>query len=479
MSCQYENCSNLATYGLSYGNATHCKNHRTNELKLVSQFCKTNGCNKRPGFNYENSKGKLYCFEHKKDGMISKDNRKCLEENCILRPSFNYEGEDKPIYCFNHKLENMIDITNKKCEFEECTVRPTYNYENENKPIYCYKHKLENMINIVNKKCEYEDCNKIPSYNYKNELGRRYCFNHKLDGMISKDNRKCLEENCTLRPTYNYEDEDNPIYCSKHKLENMVNIINKKCEFEGCIIKASFNFENENKPIYCSKHKLENMVNIINKKCEFEGCNLHPSFNFENELGRRFCFNHKLDGMVSKDNRKCISNLCFGTRGNKNYNGYCAYCFQNLFPDDPLNLQIHKKSKELKVRDYLFQEFEGFIHDKPLWTGNCDCTHRRRIDFRKLIGNTLLCIEVDENQHKGYNNEDEEIRYDDLYMLHSGKFIFIRFNPDKFKFGEKTCNPTMNTRLVRLKDEIVTRCFRIENELNNDLIEIIKLYYDS
>lgn len=326
MNCQYDNCSNISTYGLSFGNVTHCKNHKLDGLKLVSQFCKTIGCNKRPGFNYENSKGKLYCFEHKKDGMVSKDNRKCLEENCTLRPTYNHKGEDKAIYCSNHKLENM--------------------------------------------------------------------------------------------------------------------------------------------------------VNIVNKKCEFEGCNVRPSFNFENEVGCRFCFNHKQEGMISKDNRKCISNLCFGTRGNKNYDGYCTHCFQNLFPNNPLTLQIYKKSKELKVRDYLFQEFEGFIHDKPLWTGNCDCTHRRRIDFRKLIGNTLLCIEVDENQHKGYNNSDEELRYDDLYMLHSGKFIFIRFNPDKFKFEGKTYNPIINTRLVRLKDKIERQFFRIENELNNDLIEIIKLYYD-
>ena len=54
------------------------------------------------------------------------------------------------------------------------------------------------------------------------------------------------------------------------------------------------------------------------------------------------------------------------------------------------------------------ENFDGFIHDTILWTGNCDCSHRRRIDFRKLIGNTLLCIEVDEYQHKRYKDKDEE-----------------------------------------------------------------------
>ena len=115
----------------------------------------------------------------------------------------------------------------------------------------------------------------------------------------------------------------------------------------------------------------------------------------------------------------------------------------------------------------------------PLWTGNCDCSHRRRIDHRKLFGNTLLCIETDENQHKGYDKDDEEIRYDDLYMLHSGKFIFIRFNPDKFKDKNgKSINPMMYTRLPILKEEIEKQIKRIENEENKELLEIIKLYYD-
>jgi hypothetical protein len=82
------------------------------------------------------------------------------------------------------------------------------------------------------------------------------------------------------------------------------------------------------------------------------------------------------------------------------------------------------------VRNVINANFEGFIHDRPLYTGNCDCSHRRRIDHRKLIGNTILAVETDEFGHRGYDQKDEEIRYDDLYMIYSGKWIFIRFNPD-------------------------------------------------
>ena len=44
-------------------------------------------------------------------------------------------------------------------------------------------------------------------------------------------------------------------------------------------------------------------------------------------------------------------------------------------------------------------KYEGFKHDKSFdvdLEGGC-CATKRRVDIRKLIGNTMLCIEVDEN----------------------------------------------------------------------------------
>ena len=166
-------------------------------------------------------------------------------------------------------------------------------------------------------------------------------------------------------------------------------------------------------------------------------------------------------------------------QANKKYKNYCARCFQRLFPKDPLTFQIRCKTKEVAVRDYINTIFDGFQHDKSLFTGGCDCTHRRRIDHRKLIGNTLLCIETDEQQHKRYDKKDEKDRYEDLYMVFSGKWIFIRFNPDKYinKKGVRK-NPTIARRLFKLKEEMEKQIKRIENEENKELVEISYLYYD-
>jgi hypothetical protein len=117
--------------------------------------------------------------------------------------------------------------------------------------------------------------------------------------------------------------------------------------------------------------------------------------------------------------------------------------------------------------------FKGFIHDRPLYTANCDCTHRRRIDHRKMIGNTILAVETDERAHQGYDEKDEEIRYDDLYMIHSGKWVYIRFNPDM----TRTQQTDLEDRITRLLDEIENQIQRIEMEENHALVEIIKLFY--
>jgi hypothetical protein len=222
------------------------------------------------------------------------------------------------------------------------------------------------------------------------------------------------------------------------------------------------------------------MINNYLPKCIFEKCDKTPLFNFENEKKGIYCFQHKTDTMIDVNHNICKGDNC-QTRANKNYKNYCANCFQHLFPLDPLTFQIRCKTKEIAVRDFINTKFEGFHHDKPLWYNEsvCDCTTKRRIDHRKLINATLLCIETDENQHKSYSKQDEEARYHDLFMAYGGKFIFIRFNPDKYKDENgKSSNPMLFNRLIVLEEEINKQIKRIENDENKNLLEVIELYYD-
>ena len=188
-----------------------------------------------------------------------------------------------------------------------------------------------------------------------------------------------------------------------------------------------------------------------------------------------------------KASARCKSDKCIAHGGGKRcpncidwidsrvgcskYDGYCATCFKRIFPDDERSLIKYAHTKEIMVRNAINSNFEGFIHDRPLYTNNCDCSHRRRIDHRKLIGGTILAIETDEFGHRGYDQKDEEIRYDDLYMIHSGKWIFIRFNPDDNI--SKTDIDDKIDKLIETMNECISR---IENNETTELVEIIKLY---
>jgi hypothetical protein len=200
-------------------------------------------------------------------------------------------------------------------------------------------------------------------------------------------------------------------------------------------------------------------------------------------MGSQICIHDKIKARCyeCRGNQICKGqeNTCTQL-GNKNYKGYCTFCFSNLFPDDPLALNIRAKSKELKVRDFINENYEDFIHDKPIIIGDgCDCTNRRRIDFRKIIGNTMLAIEVDEFQHKRYDPKDEEARYNDMAMIFTGKWYYIRYNPDSYRDANNIIqNPDIYTRLAHLKKTIDKAINIISNDKNEELIIIEYIYYD-
>lgn len=64
-------------------------------------------------------------------------------------------------------------------------------------------------------------------------------------------------------------------------------------------------------------------------------------------------------------------------------------------------------------------------------------------------------------------------------MDFSGKYIFIRYNPDKFKDKHnKSKNPLFNTRMEVLKKNIDKHIERINNNENTELVEIHHLFYN-
>jgi hypothetical protein len=93
-----------------------------------------------------------------------------------------------------------------------------------------------------------------------------------------------------------------------------------------------------------------------------------------------------------------------------------------LFPDNPRSKKVNtKKRTEDMVKDYINTHFKDFVHDRKMDTAHCNCNHLRRVDHRSVVGNTLLCVETDENHHRNYDKDDEDVRYHDVLVAWGGK----------------------------------------------------------
>lgn len=446
--CKYENCKKLARYVYQYQKPKYCIEH--GKIMKAFPMCAICRCGKEyPTYGFETDKRTSCCPDCKQDGMILFNKRKCEDANCKSSAK-----------CF--------DFPGGKGRF-------------------CPAHKLDGMINVKSIICNEEKCIKYVAYDIPGGRGK-YCATHKKEGMVDIKHPLCKEEGCTIiNPLFGLPGEKGT-YCEKHKKENMVDVRNKMCKQDDCTTRANFGYIHK-QPEYCSDHKKETMIPCNDKMCQEENCKKYASFNLPGQPAK-FCLSHKKENMINVTLKMCPGppglqgpdGICpIGKCGNPKYNYYCCECFSRAFPNDPRTHLVHKKADEILVRDFVNSNFSelNFVHDKPMWIDACDCSHKRRIDLRTLIGNTVLAIEVDEYQHKNYEAKDEDIRYDDLYMIHSGKWVFIRYNPNLYKDSTgKRANPWKEKRLRILREEIQNQINRIQSEQNTDLLEIHKLFFD-
>ena len=170
------------------------------------------------------------------------------------------------------------------------------------------------------------------------------------------------------------------------------------------------------------------MVDVINSKCCHEGCTKQPSYNREGETKGLFCSAHKEEGMVDVRSLTCASEWC-STRVKKKYNRYCLHCFIHLFPEKPVSRNY--KTKESAVAEFVKYTFphQSWISDKRVQDG---CS-KRRPDLFLDIGDQVLVVEIDENQHIDYNCSCENKRLMELSQdVGHRPLVFLRFNPDDY-----------------------------------------------
>jgi hypothetical protein len=413
---------------------------------------------------------------------------KCENEFCKTEASFNFKDMPRR-FCSKHKFDNMINVKDFTCIYKDCIKPAYYNYKGNNEKKYCINHKLENMVNVKSKLCEFEGCEKQPLFNFKNNKNARFCNDHKEPLMIDVKHTICFQDNCINRARYNYFG-NKVIYCFEHKLEDMIDIDAKKCKYKDCIKRPCFNYIDKEIGIYCQTHKLENMVDVVNCKCCFDDCNKKASFNYKGEKKLLYCFTHRLKDMVNITITKCKTHLC-DTKANPNYENYCLRCFIHTYPDKKIKRNF--KTKEQTVVNFVKKEFPNLtiINDRI----NLDGCSKKRPDIQIDLGYQIIIIEIDEKQHKQYENICENKRIMEISQDNNHRpIIFIKFNPDNYiKNGVKiqSCWKILESGILTVdkskNKEWIERLnclkFHIENWCNpnnilNKTVEVIKLYFD-
>jgi hypothetical protein len=340
-------------------------------------------------------------------------------------------------------------------------------------------------------KCIYPECKTRPAYNKEGDTKGLYCSVHKLEGMVDVKHKTCIHEGCKTQPAYNKEGDTKGLYCNEHKLEGMVNVKSKTCIHPGCKTIPNYNKEGETKALYCNEHKLEGLVNVINKTCIHPECKTIPIYNKEGETKGLYCSQHKLEGMVNVRDKTCISEWCL-TLVTEKYDGYCMYCYMNLFPDEPVLRNY--KTKEQAVVEFVKTKFPDFtwVTDKVV-SGGCS---KRRPDLLLDLGYQIVIVEVDENQHTDYDCSCENKRIMELSQdVGHRPIIFIRFNPDDYVdqngknisscWGangnglcviKKSKKSEWELRLTELNDQI--QYWSKPSHRTNKTIEVVQLFYD-
>lgn len=188
-------------------------------------------------------------------------------------------------------------------------------------------------------------------------------------------------------------------------------------------------------PIYCLEHKDREMVNVLYA-----------------------CIKGQSPQILDK---KCTNTMCVDRPTSSRFKGYCNMCFTTMFPDEPLSFQTKYKTKQQATYHFITAKFDGFTHDMPIYI--CDT----RIDYRIIIGDTLLCVST--------NFVDIELL--PIQKEATDKTILIVFNHDKYinDIGQSV-NPMLYMRLPALEDEIARQMERIIAGNNAESFEIIQLF---
>ena len=200
-------------------------------------------------------------------------------------------------------------------------------------------------------------------------------------------------------------------------------------------------------------------------------------------------------GKIKSHCKECGgSSLCKSVwcdiRASNKYDGYCLRCYMHLFPDKPVSRNY--KTKEYAVVEFIQNNFPdiNIVTDKRIQDG---CSSKRP-DVLIDLGYCVIIVEIDENQHTGYDCSCDNKRLMEISRdVQHRPIVFLRFNPDAYMINDKkisSCwgvHKLSNILIVKRKQDWEARLHTLKEHIDywldgtnvpDKTITVIELFYD-
>jgi hypothetical protein len=247
----------------------------------------------------------------------------------------------------------------------------------------------------------------------------------------------------------------------------MTSVQIKKCQEPKCRESAEFGKTEFSRPQFCSDHKPEGYVDVRKEKrqqlCGHDGCPDDYDLVYETTDDQGLVEQHKV----------CLAHAPPGYEAS--IKRLCKYC--DIREDVPFVCRSCKQrshKKEHAVVRHLRRTIDvPFKYDE---SPGFECT-RKRPDIRFEMPTHDVIVEVDENQHRGYEEACECARISEIVGAIGGKsVVFIRYNPDTVRCNGARVHVTAAERIDLLVATVNAELAKCHDEFS---VRVVQLWFDS
>ncbi len=515
--CYHDGCKKTPGYGApDTTTPRYCKKHRlAGYIKLIGKSDRCvheSGCTIDAFFMAPGDDKVRYCKTHAPAESVFVAKQKCIDEDCKKQALYGLPGTTARIYCGKHRPNGYINVVGRRCQFPlGCRKFPSYGPPETMRALMCADHKLEGHVSISYNMCQHPGCGSHANFGIKGTKTVLYCGTHKDPTLhVNVRSKKCAEPGCDSIPSYTAPGSTKMTHCGKHAgcvEDGWKNRRMKHCIGTNCNRTAVYG-PKYGRLVHCPEHRVHGDAPSV--FCTADNCFKEASYGELFAKRKTRCKTHKTKRHFTNNHPLCVIDGCWERAI---FAGY-------YWPEFPIHCDVHKESRDINIIEAkcqrcglmqhlradssLCNDCHGFdavvivrqarkeiVIKRIIQAAGIDMTHNRvpagsclkyRPDFVVDYGYLILIIEVDEDQHRTYPCECEQMRMFNIAQDFGGiPVVFIRYNPDKYKNNVGKQGTPSTDRLVDVIKSFGPDRFQVsETYLRADrfLLQVMYLFYD-